>query len=189
MMVEPTSAPAESKRGVRMDFGSYLQKGIQILQLDIETIRSVSKDEDALVPALLFFAVAGLAIGAGQYSFHALVFGPILVTLLSFVLIGILNVLSRLFGSKSSFLELYRPLGLAAPVQWVQAVPILGPFLGFFALLYLAVVSALTLEVAGKLSRPRAATVVALLVGVSLFLFLVFFAMMGTLQLFRTLFA
>ena len=173
-----------------MDLGNYLQKGLQILQLDVNTIRDASKDEDALLPALLFFALAGLANGAGQFNFRVMIFGPILATLLSFVLIGLLSVLSRLFGSSASFLELYRPLGLAAPLHWVQAVPIIGPlFLVFFALLYFAVVAALTVETAGELSRPRAAAVVGLLVGISLFLFLVFFAMVGSLLLFRALFS
>ncbi len=172
-----------------MDLGNYLQKGLQILQLDVKTIRDASKDEDALLPALLFFALAGLANGAGQFNFRVMIVGPILATLLSFVLIGLLSVLSRLFGSSASFLELYRPLGLAAPLHWVQAVPIIGPFLGFFALLYFAVVAGLAVETAGELSRPKAAAVVALLVGISLFLFLVFFAMVGSLLLFRALFS
>ena len=102
-----------SCRGERMDIGNYLQKSIQILQLDADAIRDVSKDEDALLPALIFFAVSGLAIGAGRYSFETLIFGPILLTLLSFVIVGLLNILARLFGGSASFLELYRPLGLA----------------------------------------------------------------------------
>lgn len=189
MIVEQAPAQPEPKQGERMDFGNYLQKGLQILQLDVKTIRDASKDENALLPALLFFALAGLANGAGQFNFRVMIFGPILATFLSFVLIGLLSVLSRLFGSSASFLELYRPLGLAAPLHWVQAVPIIGPFLGFFALLYFAVVAGLTVETAGALSRPKAAAVVALLVGISLFLFLVFFAMVGSLLLFHALFS
>ncbi len=187
MIAEQTSS--ESEQSERMNFGHYLQQSIQVLQLDSDAIRDASKDEDALLPALIFFAVSGLAIGAGRYSFETLIFGPILVTLLSFVFVGLLNILSRLFGGTARFLDLYRPLGLAAPVQWVQAVPIIGPFLGFFALVYLAVIAGLTLECVGALSRPRAAAVIALLAGISLFLFLVFFAMVGSLVLFRALFS
>jgi hypothetical protein len=186
---EPARTDSKSVQGVRMDLGNYLQKGIQILQLDVETIKATSKDEDALLPALLFFALAGLANGAGQFSFRGAVFGPILATLLSFVIVGLLNVLSRLFGGTASFLELYRPLGVAAPIHWVQAVPLIGPFLGFLALLYFAVVSALVLESTSDLTRAKAGTVVALLVGISLFLCLAFLAMVGSLLLFRALFA
>jgi len=189
MIIERARLEPEPKQGERMDLGSYLQKGLQVLQLDVKTIRDVSRDENALLPALLFFALAGLANGAGQYNFRVMIFGPILATLLSFVLVGLLSVLSRLFGSAASFLELYRPLGLAAPIHWVQAVPVIGPFLGFLALVYFAVVAGLTIETAGELSRPKAAAVVALLVGISLFLFLVFFAMVGSLLLFRALFS
>lgn len=172
-----------------MDFGNYLQQGMQILQLDVNAIRKASADEDALLPALLFFALAGLANGAGQFSFRGMIVGPILATLLSFVLVGLLSVLARLFGSTASFLELYRPLGLAAPLHWVQAVPFLGPFLGLFALLYFAIVAGLVVETAGGVTRARAAAVLALLIAISLFLFLVFFAMVGSLLLFRALFS
>ena len=96
MIAEQT--PSESEQGDRMDFGNYLQQSIQILQLDTDAIRDVSKDEDALLPALIFFAVSGLAIGAGRHSFETLIFGPILAALLSFVFVGLLNILSRLFG-------------------------------------------------------------------------------------------
>lgn len=178
-----------ASRASRMDLGSYLQKGLSVLQLDTETIRDVGKDEDALVPALLFFALAGIANGAGQFSFSGMVFGAILVTLLSFVLVGLLNVLSRLVGGTASFLEIYRPLGIAASVHWVQAVPVLGPFLGLLALLYFAAVAAVVVETTGHLARPKAAAVVAALAGISLFLCLVFLAMLGALTLFRAIFA
>jgi hypothetical protein len=118
-----------------------------------------------------------------------MIFGPILATLLSFVVVGLLSVLARLFGSSASFLEIYRPLGVAAPVHWVQAVPIIGPFLGFFALLYFAAVAALTLEASGDLPRAKSVAVVALLAGITLFLCLVFLAMVGSLLLFRALFS
>ena len=172
-----------------MDFGGYLQKALHILQLDARTIRDVSRDEDALLPALLFFAIAGLANGAGQFSFRGMVFGPILATLLSFVFVGLLSVIARLFGSTASFLELYRPLGVAAPIHWVQAFPLIGPFLGFFALLYFAVVAGLAIESTGELPRTKAVAVVTILVGVSLFLCLVFLALIGSLLLFRALFS
>lgn len=188
-MSDSVGLPTDSRRGEGMDLGRYLQKSIQILQLDNAAIREISRDEEALLPALLFFALAGLANGAGQFSFRGMVFGPILATLLSFVLVGLLSVLSRLFGSTASFLELYRPLGIAAPIHWVQAVPIIGPFLGIFALLYFGAVAALAVEGAGNLPRTKAIAIVALLAGISLFLCLVFLAMVGSLLLFRALFS
>jgi hypothetical protein len=180
---------ASTARGFGMDLGNYLQKGLAILQLDKAAIREIAKDEDSLVPALFFFALAGLASGAGQFSVSGMFFGAILATLLSFVLVGLLNVLSRLLGGSASFLELYRPLGIAAPIHWVQAVPVIGPFVGLLALLYFAVVAALVVETSGGLPRPRAAAVVATLTGISLFLCLVFLALLGSLMLFRAIFS
>ena len=176
-------------RAERFDLATYLQKSIQVLQLDSATIDAVSRDEEALVPALLFFAVAGLSNGAGQFSFRGMIFGPIVATLLSFVIVGLLSVLSRLFGGRAEFLDLYRPLGVAAPIFWVQAVPLLGPFLVFLALVYYAVVAIAVVERSGGLPRTKAFAIVALLVGISMFLVLVFLAVVGTLLLFRALFS
>jgi hypothetical protein len=67
--------------------------------------------------------------------------GVFLMTLVSFVIVGLLHVLARLFGGTASFLELYRPLGAAAPVHWVLVVPFIGSFLGFLAMLYSLVVT------------------------------------------------
>jgi hypothetical protein len=172
-----------------MDLGGYLQKGVQILQLDLKVIETVSRDEEALLPALLFFAVAGLANGAGQFSFRGMIFGPIVATLLSFVFVGLLSVLTRLFGGKGEFLDLYRPLGVAAPIFWVQAVPLLGPFLVSLALVYFAVVAVMVVERASNLPRGKSVAIVALLAGIGLFLVLVFLAMIGSMFLFRALFS
>lgn len=190
-MIPRESAGVDSagERGERLDLGGYLQKGVQILQLDLKIIDAVSRDEEALLPALLFFAVAGLANGAGQFSFRGIVFGPIVATLLSFVFVGLLSVLSRLFGGKGEFLDLYRPLGVAAPIFWVQAVPLLGPFLVSLALVYFAVVAVVVVERSGNLPRGKSVAIVALLAGISLFLVLVFLAMIGSMFLFRALFS
>ena len=186
---ESAELHADAKQSHGMDYATYLQKGIQILQLDGSVVADVSKDEDALVPALVFFALAGLANGAAQFSFRGMIFGAIVATLLSFVMVGLLNVLARLFGGDANFLELYRSLGVAAPLFWVLAVPMLGPFLGFLAVLYYCVVAELVVERTAELPRPNSIAVIALLVGVSLFLFLVFLALVGSLLLFRTVFS
>jgi hypothetical protein len=188
-MQEEASRVIDSEPSKSVDLGGYLQKGLQILQLDLRAIQDVSEDEEALLPALLFFAVAGLASGAGQFSFRGMIFGPIVATLLSFVLVGLLSVLSRLFGSTAEFLALYRPLGVASPIFWVQAVPLLGPFLVFLALVYFAVVAVVVVERAGSVPRAKSVAIVALLAGISLFLVLVFLAMVGSLLLFRALFS
>ncbi len=186
---ESTEVDSGSTRGDRTDFGGYLQKGVQILQFDLGVIDDVSRDEEALLPALLFFAVAGLANGAGQFSFRGMIFGPIVATLLSFVFVGLLSVLSRLFGGAGEFLDLYRPLGVAASIFWVQAVPLLGPFLVSLALVYFAAVAVLVVERTGRLPRGKSLAVVALLAGISLFLVLVFLAMVGSMFLFRSIFS
>jgi hypothetical protein len=187
--VTPRDSVRVEAAGERLDLGGYLQKGVRILQLDGNTIDAVSRDEEALVPALVFFAVAGLANGAGQFSFRGMVFGPIVATLLSFVFIGLLSVLSRLFRGESEFLDVYRPLGVASPIFWVQAVPLLGPFLVSLALVYFAVVAVVVVERTNRVPRGKAVAIVGLLAGISLFLVLVFLAMVGSVFLFRALFS
>jgi len=170
-----------------MEFGAYLQKGIQILQLDTNTIREVYRDEDALLPAILFVALAGLASGVGQFSIQGMFLGVLLMTLVSFVCVGLLHALARLFGGTATFLELYRPLGAAAPVHWVLAVPFLGPVLGLLAALYSLVVAVIVVETAGELPRSKSLVVVGIFLVVTLFLYLIFFAVIGSLALLRWL--
>ncbi|MGH9323991.1 MAG: YIP1 family protein [Vicinamibacteria bacterium] len=186
---ESARVESASDRSERMYFGSYFQKAVQILQLDEKTIEEVAHDEEALLPALLFFAIAGLANGAGQFSFRGMIFGPVVATLLSFVVVGLLSVLSRLFGGDAVFLDLYRPLGVAAPIFWVQAVPLLGPFFVCLALVYFAVVAVVVVEKTARIPRGKAVAIVALLAAISLFLVLVFLAMVGSMLLFRALFS
>jgi hypothetical protein len=171
-----------------MDFAGYLQKGIMILQLDAEAIRDVYRDEDALVPAILFVAIGGIASGVGQFSLQGMIVGVLLMTLISFVIVGLLHVLARIFGGSATFLELYRPLGTAAPLHWVLVVPFIGPFLGFLAMLYSLVVTVKVVETAGDLPRPKALAVVTLLFGLCLFLSLVFLAILGSMLLLRAVF-
>ena len=182
----PERKPSTSMSEPTLDFGAYLQKGLQILQLDARTILSVHRDEDALVPGILFFAVAGVAGGVAQFSLSGMLFGLVMSTLLSFVVVGILNVLAQLFGAKCSFLELYRPIAIAAPIHWVQVVPVLGIFLGLLATIYSLVVAGRVLEVVGDLPRSKASLVVLLLLATTLFLCLSFLALVGTLLVFQT---
>ena len=165
----------------------YLQKSLQILQLDVKTFRNVAQDEGAFFPALLFFAVSGLASGMGQFNIKMMVIGPILAIVFSLMFVGLLNVLANCFGGTVKFLELYRPLGLAASLMWVQALPFLGPLLGIFACVYFAVVANVALESVAGLSPARAVAAISLLVGAVLFLFLFFFAIAGSVIIMKTL--
>ena len=121
-------------------------------------------------------------------SLQAMVVGVFLMTLISFVLVGLLHVLARIFGGSATFLELYRPLGTAAPLHWVLVVPFIGPFLGFLAMMYSLVVTVRVVETAGDLPRSKALAVVTLLFGLCLFLSLVFLAIIGSLLLLRAVF-
>ncbi len=191
----PVTAPRSLATGSEgegdwMDLSHYLQESIQILQLDTGAIRRAQRDEDALVPAVAFFAVAGLASGVGQLSFRGMIFGVILFTLASFVGVGLLHVLTRLFGGHASFVELYRPLGIAATIHWVQVLPFgLGTFLGLLAALYSLLVAVFAVETVASLPRLKAILVVATLFGLSVFLGLVFLAVLGSVALFHAVFS
>jgi hypothetical protein len=104
-------------------------------------------------------------------------------------MVGLLHVFVRLFGGTASFLELYRPIGAAATVHWVQVIPFVGAFLGYLAMFYSLVVTVRVTETAGGLPRPRALLVVTLLSGLCFFLFLVFLAVLSSFMLFRAVFS
>ena len=57
MIPRDTASPDPSaERGDRLDLGGYLQKGVQILQLDLVTVDEVARDED------FWFAGQGITI-------------------------------------------------------------------------------------------------------------------------------
>lgn len=163
-----------------MDFKEgkkYFLDGIEILKLDTKTAVKVSKDKKARNYAFLFFALVGLAQAIGTLNLPGIILGPIMYFLLSFVGVGIIHVLAKLFGGKAKFMDFYQVAGIGSVAMWISVIPILGPFLAGLVNLWYLVVTVVVLKAVHKLSTTKAIIVVAIPVVISAILVAIAVAM------------
>ena len=152
-----------------MDFKKYFQQGIEIVKLNKKTIASVAKDNKATNLAILFFAISGGVLGLLSFNPIALIFGALAAAGLSFVWVGILHILAKLFGGKASFMDLYRPLGVGSVLSWLSFIPILGQIIGLWTI----VIEIIVLKEVHKLSTLKSVIIVLLPLIVIFTLFLI----------------
>ncbi|MFH2021334.1 MAG: Yip1 family protein [archaeon] len=146
-----------------MDFEEgkkYFKEGIEILKLGAKTMEKVAKDEKATYYAIAFFAIAGLAQAIGTFNLFGLVTLPIMEVVFSFVGVGIIHLLAKLFGGKAKFMELYRTNGIGYIAMWIAVIPFIGSTLAGLIGLWYIVVSVVILKAVHKLSTGKAVMVV-----------------------------
>lgn len=163
-----------------MDLQAYIMRAIELVKLNGDAAKEASADEQGFVPGLLVVAVGGLAGAIGGLFFHgsfaAIVTGPILAVVFSFIVVGIVHGLSILFGGKADFMSLYRAMSLAHIVSWARIIPFIGGLAG----LWMLPMTVIILERVHELERGKAIAVVAILVGIALlFMFLIMGAIMA----------
>ncbi len=159
-----------------MDFKGYIMKGIEIVKLNKDVAEEVSKDENAFAPAMAFIAIGGLASGIGAIlrggSVMLIVGAPILAVLFSFVGVGILYLLARLFGGTGDYKGYYTALGIGDLPAWAGIIP----FLGAFVALWSIPVAVIVTERVHKISTGKAVAVVLIPVALAVLLGLAAFA-------------
>ena len=146
-----------------MGYFDYLKTGFEIVKLNRREISNAANDEQAtrwsmltvVLVAVVYSVLAGL-IGAAVGSMFGSLFGKgaalgsafglgifvfqLVATLVMFFLMaGILVLVSRMFGSQGSFMNLVRPLGLAYPLNILSLVPLLGILASIWSLVVMAV--------------------------------------------------
>jgi hypothetical protein len=112
-----------------MGFKGWLAKGWEITKLDRDAAELVAHDPESFWPAVLFFAIGGLAEGIGASVLSAgssIVFAPVLTVLASFIGVGILHLVALMLGGKSDFKSYYSALGIGSLPLWARIVPGLG---------------------------------------------------------------
>ncbi len=115
-----------------MTFKEYLSKGLEIVKLNRDAASEVAAQEDAFGMAILFFAIGGLAAGLGSvmtklgFGFFTVIFFPAAHVIGSFVWVGVLYLLSKLFGGTGTYREHYSALGIGSLAGWAQIVPVIG---------------------------------------------------------------
>ncbi len=151
-----------------MDFVNAVRRGWQMVQLDRAAVREVLGDQDALVPSLVILAISGVASAIGQLNFAGIIVYPVLLPLVYFVCVGIVHLAAGLLGGSGRYLPAYCGYGHGVGLlHWVTIIPFVGPFIGFFAMIWGLVVGVVIVEENYALSRGKA--IVAVLVPTVLF--------------------
>ena len=141
-------------------FGNYIKQAIEILKLNTKAMTEASKDEKAFGMAILFIAIGGVAGAIGMLNPIGIVLNPIIAIIGSFIGVGILHILAKLFGGKGTFTELYKVMGLAYLIQWISVIPLIGPILSGILGLWVIVVNVVALKTVYKLSTGKAIVVI-----------------------------
>jgi len=143
-----------------MTFGDYFKKGIEIIKLNSDTIKDVSKDEAAFGMALLFVAMAGIAGAIGSLQLLAVIAAPILYVVFYFIGVGILHLLALVFGGKGKYMELMRPMGIGHIIMWPSVVPVIGPAVSTLLALWAIVMEVVVVKNVHELSTTKSIIVV-----------------------------
>jgi len=125
-----------------MDFKYYLKQGIGLMTLNRDIVEEMSKDKNAFAPAVLFFAIGGLAAPGAMFTWGGItgiiigtVSGPVFSVIFSFIGVGILYLLAKLFGGAGQFKGYYSALGIGSLPIWAAIIPpyytILGLYISF----------------------------------------------------------
>ena len=141
------------------DLKKYALQGVEVIKLDSKTMEKLAKDEKATSYALLIVALVGLAQAIGTFNIPGVIILPIVTVIGSFVGVGIMHVLAKLFGGKAKFMEFYRTFGIGYVGMWISVIPILGPILSGILGLWYFVVNVMILKAVHKLSTVKAVIV------------------------------
>ncbi len=156
------------------EFKKYAKQGIEILKLNGKVAEKISKDKKATNYAFLFVVLVGVAQAIGTFNVPGIIVTPIFTLIGSFIGVGILHILAKIFGGRADFMEFYRAFGIGYVGMWISVIPIIGPMLsGLLGLWYLAV-NVVILKSVHKLSTAKAIIVIAipLIIMFVLFIFL-----------------
>lgn len=176
------------------DFKKYFNSALEIVKLNPKEIIKVAKDKNATPWGLIFVVVTGLAtaIGAlitngikmpilykttlGMPQLSDIITMPIGYLLWTFIFIGILWLIAKLFGGKARFVEHYRAQSLGLVVYWIGVIPIIGPMLLWISELWYLVMSVFIIKNVHKLKTWQAVLVVLIPIIVVVILIAVFIA-------------
>ena len=87
---------------------------------------------------------------------------PIFTLVASFIALGIMHLLAKLFGGKAGFKEYYRTMGVGYVGMWISVIPILGPMITGLIGLWYIVVNYSVLKAVHKLSTLKAVIVIGI---------------------------
>jgi len=148
-----------------MDFMKSLKEAIDILKLNKKSIEKVAKDKGATTAGILILIIGGFIGGIVGKDWFLIGVIPIITIIFSFIGIGILHLIARLFGGKAEFIQLYRVLTHASILNWLSffgLIPFLKIIMSFAALIWGIAVNFVVIREVYKLSNLK--TVFVLLI-------------------------
>lgn len=164
-----------------MDFMGYVRKGWAIVKLDRDAAGEVASDPESFGPAVLFYAISGLATGISGTIVSAgagvflLFSAPVFAVIGSFIGAGILHLIARVLGGTGEFRGYYSALGIGSVIRWALVVPVIG----FIAALWYLPVVVIVTERVHRITTARAIMVVLIPAIIGLLLLLALVAAVG----------
>ncbi len=147
---------------------TYILEALRVVFLEPAAQRRIADDRRAFAAGILFVAGEGVAMVGGL---RAAVSKPMLwvaipsvLILLSFLVVGVVHVVTTLLGGTSRFLNLYRPLSLSSIMGWLRVLsffPLFAWLAGAINIWRILVIYSVLRHVS-RLSVGRALFVVAL---------------------------
>jgi|SRR3989344_2409849 len=153
-----------------MDFLKYIKRAFQIALLDKKVIRKVAEDKNALIPGLIFLVLGSFVAVYVQYVYRKAplslqVYIPIFV-LTVLVMIGLVHLLARLFGSKEKVISFLRPTlvsSLFSILGLASLIPFIGPILHVLISIWSLVIFVIVIKESYKLSTGKAIGIMLLM--------------------------
>lgn len=154
-----------------MDFSNSIKQAIEILKLNKAAIEKVAKDKQATTAGILILIIGGIIGGIASKKWILLSITPIIVLIFSFIGIGILHLIAKLFGGKAEFIELYRVLTHASILNWLSIfdlVPYLKTAIAIITSIWGIVVNFVTIKNIYKISTLK--TIFVIIIPILLFI-------------------
>ena len=163
-----------------MRFIEEIQRALEIVQLKWAAIDEAAQDDEAFPMGIAIIALSGVAWALGAtLLFPGLLFVPLVLIVVAFLVAGLLHILATVFGGQGDFIRFFRPYSYTYVLQVVAVIPWLGWMLGLLALLWQMRVSVLIIERIYGLERLRAAISVAVVFGLGSLVLVVFGSTIG----------
>lgn len=148
-----------------MNLKNSIKQAIEIIKLDRKEIEKVAKDQQATTAGILILIISGIIAGIASKKLILLSITPILVLIFSFIGVGILHLLARLFGGKARFIELYRTLTHASILNWLSIfnlIPILKTIISIITGIWGIVINFVAIKSLYKLSTAKTVFVIVI---------------------------
>ncbi len=157
-----------------MEFVKALKNAVGIIKLEKKIIRQVAKDKESMNYGILIIVLSGFVTAISMRKWPLLFVAPILSLVSSFVSIGFLHILSRVFGGRAKFVELFRVLSHAYVLNWAYILgfnEILRMLIGLVVFVWGIAVNFVVIEKVHNLSKAKTVGVLVTAILISMFLF------------------